>query len=147
MVLENYEFAVYDTMHDDSSIRLQLDAAALDRKIAAAMAYREMHEEVEAALNRAGRSAYAVESLRPASTRSMLDQFEATPPAYEATGEQRVAAGQYRDVIRYREHVLPVFKELGISDPAAERLRRVARGGSKSGHPWKNESALDFVPR
>jgi hypothetical protein len=113
-VIENYEFAVYDAASNDSSIRLQLDDAALDRKIAAAMAYREMHEEVEAALNRVGRDAYAVESLRPASTRAMLERFETIAPAYEATGEQRVAAGRYRDVIRYREHVLPVFHAPGI---------------------------------
>jgi hypothetical protein len=118
-VLENYEFAVYDAAPTDASIRLQLDDAALDRKIAAAMAYREMRDEVEDALRRAGRSAYAVETLRPTSTRSMIDQFETSPPGYEATGEQRVASGRYRDVIRYRDHVLPVFRGLGILDQAA----------------------------
>ena len=117
--LQNYEFAVYDAAADDASIRLQLDDAALDRKIAAAMAYRQMHDEVEAALRRIGRTSYAVESLRPASTRAMLERFETIAPAYEATGEQRVAAGRYRDVIRYREHVMPVFRALGMLEPVA----------------------------
>jgi len=145
-VLQNYEFAVYDAPANGASISLQLDDAALERKIAAATAYREMHDEVEAALGRAGRSAYAVESLRPASTQAMLERFETTPPAYEATGEQRVATGRYRDVIRYREHVRPVFGELGIQTTAAERLRMIARGESEANTPGKRD-ALDLVPR
>ena len=112
--LQNYEFAIDNAPSGDASINLELDDAAVDRKIAAAMAYREMRAEVEAALRRSGRSAYAVESLRPASTRAMLKRFELTPPGYEAVGEQRVAEGRYRDVIRYREHVLPVFRVLGV---------------------------------
>ena len=128
-VLQNYEFAVYDAASNDASIRLQLDDAALDRKLAAAMAYREMRGEVEDALRRAGRSAYAVESLRPASTRAMLEQFESRPPGYEATGEQRVASGRYRDVIRYREHVLPVLRALGILEPAASSMSSTDKSG------------------
>jgi hypothetical protein len=73
-----------------------------------------MRGEVEAALRRCGSSAYAVESLHPPSTRAMLDRFEVKPPGYEAVGEQRVAAGRYRDVIRYREHMRPLFRALGV---------------------------------
>jgi len=130
-VLQNHEFAVYDAASNDSSIRLQLDDAALDRKIAAATAYREMRDEVEAALQRSRRSEYAVEVLRPASTREMLEHFETIAPAYEATGEQRVAAGRYRDVIRYREHVLPVFAALGIMErPQYSMAREISSSPS-----------------
>jgi hypothetical protein len=44
----------------------------------------------------------------------MLERFETTPPRYESIGESRVRDGRYREVVRYREHVAPVFRALGI---------------------------------
>ena len=38
----------------------------------------------------------------------MLDLFDETLPAYERYGEQRVREGRYSEIIRYRQHVLPV---------------------------------------
>lgn len=87
---------------------LRLDAAALDRKIDAALQYPELRPEVQAALERFGRGAFAVECLRPATTAPMLDLFDGALPAYERYGEQRVREGRYSEIIRYRQHVLPV---------------------------------------
>ena len=87
---------------------LRLDDAALDRKIDAALQYPELRDEVQAALERFGRGAFAVECLRPVTTRLMLDAFDAELPAYERYGEQRVREGRYTEIIRYRQHVLPV---------------------------------------
>jgi AcrR family transcriptional regulator len=115
--LENFEFAVHNNPAADTSgavIRLDLDDDAFDRKIAAAMAYREIKDDVQDSLDRFGRSAFAVECLRPSSTRAMLEQFETTPPSYESIGESRVRDGRYHQVVRYREHVAPVFRALGI---------------------------------
>ncbi|HEX7680982.1 MAG TPA: hypothetical protein VF713_22790 [Thermoanaerobaculia bacterium] len=117
-VLQNYEFAVHgDPVADpaDALIRLELDESALERKIDAAMAYREVIGEVHDALDRFGRQAFAVECLRSSSASAMLEQFEITPPAYESIGESRVSEGRYREVVRYREHVLPVIDALGIA--------------------------------
>lgn len=119
-VLQNYEFAVHgDPVADpaDALIRLELDERALERKIDAAMAYREVIGEVHDALDRFGRQAFAVECLRSSSASAMLEQFEITPPAYESIGESRVSEGRYREVVRYREHVLPVISALGIAIP------------------------------
>jgi AcrR family transcriptional regulator len=91
---------------------IRLDDAALDRKINAALAYPELHDEVTVALQRFGRSAFAVECLRPSGTRLMLEHFERELPAYERYGQIRVDEGRYTDVIRYREHVLPVLTAL-----------------------------------
>ena len=118
--LQNYEFAVHgDPVADpaDALIRLKLDERALERKIDAAMAYREVIGEVHDALDRFGRQAFAVECLRSSSASAMLEQFESTPPAYESIGERRVSEGRYREVVRYREHVLPVISALGIGIP------------------------------
>jgi len=115
--LENYEFAVHNNPATDTEgaiVRLDLDDRALERKIAAAMAYREIKDDVQDAMERFGRQAFAVECLRPSSTRAMLEQFETTPPRYESIGESRVRDGRYREVVRYREHVAPVFGALGI---------------------------------
>jgi hypothetical protein len=53
----------------------------------------------------------------------MREQFEITPPAYESIGESRVSEGRYREVVRYREHVLPVFLSLAVYDAALTAQR------------------------
>lgn len=87
---------------------LRLDDAALDRKIDAAVQYPELRAEVHGALERFGRGAFAVECLRPASTAGQLEAFCAELPGYERYGEARVRAGRYTEIIRCRQHVLPV---------------------------------------
>lgn len=113
-LIGNYEFAVHDDPAlQNAVVRLQLDEAALERKIAAALAYHEIHDEVQESLNRLGRQSFAVESLQPSSAREMMERFEITPPEYETLGESRVREGRYREVIRYREHVLPILHAIG----------------------------------
>jgi len=112
--IENREF-VLDSRPDEcpEAVRseaawIRLDDAALDRKIDAALQYPELRDEVQAALARFGRNAFAVECLRPATTTLMMERFEHELPIYERHGEQRQREGRYDDVIRYRQHVLPV---------------------------------------
>jgi hypothetical protein len=87
---------------------IRLDDAALDRKIDSALRYPELRGEVEAALQRFGRSAFAVECLRPATTHLMMERFSRDLPPYERYGGIRVSEGRYDEIIRYRQHVLPV---------------------------------------
>jgi len=87
---------------------IQLDDAALDRKIRAALEYPELRHEVQAALERFGRGAFAFECLRPTTTRLMIEEFNRELPAYERYGAIRVSEGRYEEIIRYRQHVLPV---------------------------------------
>lgn len=116
--IENVEF-VLDGPPDDcpADIRaratwLRLDDAALTRKIDSALAYAELRDEVSGVLERFGRQAFAVECLRPPTTRLMMEQFDRDRPSYERYGEKRVEAGIYGEVIRYREHVLPVWSAI-----------------------------------
>ena len=67
-----------------------------------------MRDEVEAALGRYGRQAFAMECLRPAATTSPTFRFEQELPDYERHGGQRVKDGRYSEIIRYRDHVRPV---------------------------------------
>lgn len=96
------------------SVVLVLDDAALERKRAAALAYEEMRSEVEPALARHGLEAYRREVLVP------IRRFDWTPaeqpPFYERHGEVRVAAGLYRRVIRFSEHLAPLGAALAAAN-------------------------------
>lgn len=98
--------------------RLVLDDAALARKLAAARAYPGLESEVERALARHGERAFRVERLRPVAYGLDLAPRLHDPPLYERYGAERVAAGRYAEVIRFRRHLVP----------AAERLRAWAAG-------------------
>jgi len=112
--IANYDF-ILDGKPDDcpeplrSRVRrVLLDDEALERKVNAALAMPELRHEVEIALERFGRRAFAVESLRPSATEFMIARFERQLPLYEQYGQMRVNQGRYDRVILYREHVLPV---------------------------------------
>jgi hypothetical protein len=115
-VLRNYEFSLHEgftaKVSDAGALMIDLDPQALDRKVAAAREYPEMRGEVEAALARVGFSAFASECLRPSSRHLKMAEFAVTAPWYEEYGERRVAEGRYGEVIRYRQHVLPVLSAL-----------------------------------
>lgn len=92
-------------------VSLQLDDAALARKLAAAQAYPELAQEVNGAIKTMGLGAFQVEQLQPASQpETMLQSTE--PPFYERYGEQQVALGLYQHVIRCREHLYPLAQAL-----------------------------------
>lgn len=91
-----------------TSLRIQLDAAALARKLAAARSYPGLEDEVERALTCYGRESFQTEWLREVQYGLDIDHLVSDPPFYEVHGERQVAAGLYRRVLRYREHVAPV---------------------------------------
>lgn len=94
----------------DGCIDLHLNDAAFERKLSAARSYAELDTEVEAAINENRLEAFRVECLHPATHE--LDFGKHNKPYYERYGEQQVAAGHYRDVIRYRDHFLPLAEAL-----------------------------------
>jgi hypothetical protein len=108
--VRNYEFLLDGPpdLNHPGSVVVRLDEPALERKLAAAHGYTEMRGEVEAAIGRYGRQAFAIECLRPATTSSPTLRFEAELPHYERYGEKRVKDGRYSEIIRYRDHVRPV---------------------------------------
>jgi hypothetical protein len=91
-----------------ASLCIQLDAAALARKLAAARAYPGLEDEVERALARYGPESFQTEWLREVRYGLDIDHLVSDPPYYEVHGERQVAAGLYPRVLRYREHVVPV---------------------------------------
>ena len=124
----NYEFPLDgppDAPRPDSLV-IRLDDGALERKLAAAHDYVEMRAEVDAAIGRHGRQAFATECLRPAATRLQMSRFERELPYYERYGEKRVTEGRYTGVIRYRDHVRPVALAI---DAAANQMAPGTLGG------------------
>ncbi len=95
-----------------AAICVTLDDAALERKLSAAETYPELKTEVDATLGKFGKAPFAVEWLRPApdAAPDLADLDEI--PFYESHGEARAASGHYSDVIREREHVLPIARTL-----------------------------------
>ncbi len=116
--ITNYAFSLLgqplvsaDTPHPDR-ISLHLDDAAFERKMAAAEGYAEMREEVFSAIERDSFDAFRIERLHPV---QMVDDgccWNKKQPFYERYGERRVAAGHYKQVLRYNEHIAPLAEAL-----------------------------------
>lgn len=96
-----------------------LDDAALRRKIDEAVRYPEMAGEVAAARKQFGDAPFRVETFRHVPPGELWEPENV--PFYEQYGSERVAAGVYQDVIRYRQHVRPLADAL-----AARVLRRAS---------------------
>lgn len=107
LILDGPPDSCPDALRKDA-LWLRLDDTAVARKVAAALDYPELRGEVDAALARFGKSAFALECLRPVTVRQMIERFETESPFYERYGETRRREGRYQEVICYRQHVLPV---------------------------------------
>jgi hypothetical protein len=118
-----YENAVTEAASDEGET-LELDEAAISRKTAAAHRYEALSDEVKSLTARIGVDALRREVLRPVTTN--LERIQPhSKPFYETHGESRVAAGQYRTVIRYEQHFRPFVETLiaavRSAAPAAQR--------------------------
>jgi hypothetical protein len=91
---------------------IRLDDAALERKCAAALAYAELKGEVEHALRQFGKETFRLECFYETDSGSLLDALPERKPFYETYGERQVAAGKYKDVIRFDAHVRPLIMEM-----------------------------------
>lgn len=114
----NFDFALTQTQGSlsqelcDQVIQIQLDDQAYERKMSAALEYKELQLEVEKAIRVNEADTFRVEQLRPVSNQELGDQFATARPYYETRGEARVAAGHYSEVIRYRQHIVPLAQAL-----------------------------------
>ncbi|NUQ30245.1 MAG: hypothetical protein HOQ35_17245 [Acidobacteriaceae bacterium] len=94
----------------EDAIHLELDDACLYNKIEAARSYIELRDEVDRALACKGIEYFRKETLIPsAGWTTALENYK---PGYEQRGEQRVANGRYTKVLRYKDHLLPIFRAI-----------------------------------
>lgn len=101
----------------DAALLVVLDDAALESKLSLARRYAHraggaLVDEVDEMIARFGRAAFAREVFVPADESRDFAPFATTKPFYETHGERQVAAGRYRDVIRFRAHMLPILQAL-----------------------------------
>ena len=99
---------------DGAGVRVRLEDAAFDRKIASARRYEALAAEAAAAYELHGLDAFRTEFVRRLG--AALPPDADWKPGYEQVGEARVAAGRYTSVLRYRDHVRPVV--LGLCEIA-----------------------------
>jgi hypothetical protein len=115
--VENFEFALTGRPDDqgvsdaNQIIRLELDDDAFARKMDVAQSYAELEAEVNDAIALNRLDAFRTECLRRI-PRAMPMPPANHKPYYEQYGERRVSSGHYRQVIRYREHLLPLAEAL-----------------------------------
>jgi hypothetical protein len=92
------------------AVLLYLDDEAFARKRTAAATYEALAREIGPLIAQLGEEVFRVECLRP--VEPWEPQKEGERPEYERIGEERVAAGYYQHVIRYREHIIPLTDAL-----------------------------------
>jgi len=113
IAVERYDYAVA-TAASGAGIVLELDPVDVDRKIAAAYRFENLTNEVNDLLATLGREEISREILRPVSMSIDLP-VPVRKPYYETRGEERVASGRYRTVLRYEEHFLPFVEALAAA--------------------------------
>jgi hypothetical protein len=105
---KQYEYAVVNHPHssDSAAIVLDLDAVEYAAKMERALGQAAALTDIDALLSRHGADAYRTEALYPIADWTAVGGD--APPLYERYGEERVAAHRYSQVIRRREHMLPL---------------------------------------
>jgi hypothetical protein len=108
-----FEFAVVNSPRASSAgdVVVNLDSAALRRKIEMAKHYDGLAAEVEEHIQRYGIDAFRTERLHLSDPRAPLP-VPRSKPYYEQRGEEQVRAGRYAKVLRYGEHFVPYVQKL-----------------------------------
>lgn len=117
--LKNFEFPVEGPPDDcpledrADAIILELGEEAYQRKLDAAQFYSEIAVDMARMMATYDLAAFRVECLRPVRYGLDIGHRFKHPAIYESYGEKQVAAGFYRQVIRFREHLAPLAERLG----------------------------------
>ena len=108
--VEHYEYPVIDGFDGGEQINLSDDALAA--KIAAARRFSPQIADVDELLATRGEEAFRRESFRVVNDWTVSPFATGARPRYERFGEERVAAGHYSRVLRYREHMAPLCEAI-----------------------------------
>jgi hypothetical protein len=92
------------------SLHIRLDDGALEEKIAAARSYAELRNEVDQALDLKGAEYFRDEWLLAGG--DWVECLRGYKPQYEDFGRRRVEQGKYAEVLRFNDHLLPIFTAL-----------------------------------
>jgi hypothetical protein len=100
-----------------TDLAIDLDEPLCQEKIQAAMDYARttdgtLLQEVQSTLARFGPDIFRHERLLANAAVDYETQFLGRRPFYEEYGERRARAGQYQEVIRYQQHMIPLARAL-----------------------------------
>jgi len=101
---------------------VNLDEPALRRKIDAALRYDELEAQAEEDIRKNGLDAFRTERLHGVE-RAAVPLEPSGIPYYEKCGEERVSAGRYAEVLRYRPHFAAFVEEMSAAFRAGDRSR------------------------
>jgi hypothetical protein len=101
------------------AIILNLDEDAYQRKLEAIHSYPEVAVDVQRLLAAHGADAFRIECLSPVRYNLDISGRFKHPAVYEWYGEKQVQAGYYREVIRFRDHLVPLAESLAAKCQAA----------------------------
>lgn len=115
--IENFDVLLANRPVDDvpeamaDMISIVADEQMMAKKSLVAREYSELAVDVNRILSQEGITSLSTEYLRRVKESSYHEQWQ-EPPYYEVYGEKQVAEGRYQEVIRYRDHVLPIGEAL-----------------------------------
>jgi len=130
--LTEWEQNCPQAVHDDRCLHWILSDRLLAEKLAAADQYVELKHEVERAIAARGKEYFRLECLRRTDS-AELPNFNLAKPGYEIWGEQRVAAGHYCEVIRFKQHILPIMEAM-LNHSSQSALEFNVRSASPGHH-------------
>jgi len=134
MRIRNYDYGLINPLRPPQPaadwIRVHLPPDLVAHKVAAALAYDELASEVTETLCAENVRSLHEEWLRPVNPHAAdAAQPPDDPPLYEQFGEQRLSTGRYSQVIRYREHFVPIVEALArFASPPAARMSSTSAG-------------------
>ena len=114
----NYEFLLEGPPSDcpedraGEAIRIRLEEHDFQRKFAAALDYPELRQEVERVFSTHGAQPFTLECLWPSGPLDRYKTWTTEFPFYETWGREKLLSGKYKELISYREHLLPLGKFL-----------------------------------
>lgn len=100
----------------DEALWVKLGDEDIARKFEAAKNYPELKEELDKAIKNYGIELFKTECLRPVKGMSQIKNWTTPVPFYESYGTEKVRIGQYKHVISFEEHLLPIVKFLSSKD-------------------------------
>ena len=104
--------ALFEGLNRFSEPALALAAASeAGLGLATLVQFPDLYDRLRAVIEGISMDDFRTECLWPATPFECLER-DAGKPFYEFYGERLVAAGQYAEVIRYREHLVPVLEGL-----------------------------------
>jgi hypothetical protein len=112
--------------HDGACVHLELSDELFGAKLAAALAYGALGDEVARALT-SGADRFRTECLVELPRRETFDEL----PHYETVGRERVQQGIYKQALLYREHVLPVMRAIAAHAPRGSQPANLSSASAK----------------